>query len=65
MPALVAKVLVQEGDMVRARQTLVVLQAMKMEHLVQAAADGKVKRIRYREGDSVPEGATLVELESD
>ena len=63
MPALVAKILVQEGDRISARQTLVVLQAMKMEHLVQAPAGGIVKRVRYREGDSVPEGAILVELE--
>lgn len=65
MPALVAKVLVAAGDRVSARQTLVVLQAMKMEHLVQAPTAGIVKQVRYRGGDSVPEGAILVELEGD
>ncbi len=63
MPSVVARVLVAAGDAVGARQTLVVLTAMKMEHLIQAPAAGTVRRVCFREGESVPEGAVLIELE--
>src|SRR6185295_9815173 len=40
MPGLVLKVLVKAGDRVRAHQTLVVIEAMKMEHSIEAPHDG-------------------------
>ena len=51
------------GDQVRARQTLVVLEAMKMEHLIQSPTAGVVRRVRCAEGATVAEGAVLVEVE--
>ena len=62
MPGSIVQVLVEEGDRVRARQPLVVLDAMKMEHVIEAPADAVVKRVECREGDTVAEGDLLVEL---
>jgi biotin carboxyl carrier protein len=63
MPGLVLKVLVRPGDTVRAHQTLIVLEAMKMEHNIEAPYDGTVKTVNCVEGGRVAEGVVLVELE--
>jgi 3-methylcrotonyl-CoA carboxylase alpha subunit len=63
MPGRVVKVAVREGESVREHQTLVVLEAMKIEHTVAAARDGVVRAIHHREGDTVDAGALLVELD--
>ena len=63
MPGTVVKVLVQEGDEVDEGQLLLVLEAMKMEQSVVAPHAGVVRSLPYGEGDLVPGGAVLVELE--
>src|SRR6058998_1423070 len=63
MPGLVLKVLVRTGEKVRAHQTLIVLEAMKMEHNIDAPYDGTVKKVNCAEGGRVAEGAVLIELE--
>ena len=63
MPGTVIKVLVAAGDQVRAREPLVVLEAMKMETPLTAPYDAKVLRVHVEEGDSVQGGAVLIELE--
>ena len=65
MPGLVLKVLVRAGEKVRTHQTLIVLEAMKMEHNIDAPYDGTVKRVNCAEGGRVAEGAVLIELEQD
>jgi 3-methylcrotonyl-CoA carboxylase alpha subunit len=65
MPGLVLKVLVKLGERVRAHQPLVVLEAMKMEHSIEAPHDGVVKAVHCREGGRVKEGDLLVELEAE
>ena len=65
MPGLVLKVLVRAGEKVRAHQTLIVLEAMKMEHNIEAPYDGTVKKVNCAEGGRVAEGAVLIELEQD
>jgi biotin carboxyl carrier protein len=62
-PGTVVRVLAHEGARVSARQTLLVLEAMKMETPLLAPYDATVARIRVREGDRVAGGAVLVELE--
>ena len=62
MPATVLRILVQPGDSVRARQTLIVLEAMKMEHLIQATAAGVVQQVHCAVGSTVAEGAVLIEV---
>jgi len=63
MPGLVLRVQVKEGDRVRTHQTLVVIEAMKMEHAIEAPHDGIVKKVHCAEGGRVTEGQLLVELE--
>ena len=63
MPGTVVKVLVSEGDEVEEGQTLLVLEAMKMEQSVAAPHAGTVRALPYAEGARVPGGAVLAELE--
>ncbi|MFL5982267.1 MAG: acetyl/propionyl/methylcrotonyl-CoA carboxylase subunit alpha [Gaiellaceae bacterium] len=63
MPGTVIRVLVGEGDAVRARQPLVVLEAMKMETPLTSPYDATVRAVHVAEGDRVAGGAVLVELE--
>jgi 3-methylcrotonyl-CoA carboxylase alpha subunit len=63
MPGLVLRVLVKEGERVHVHQTLVVIEAMKMEHAIEAPHDGIVKKVHCVEGGRVTEGQMLVELE--
>jgi 3-methylcrotonyl-CoA carboxylase alpha subunit len=63
MPGRVVKLLVGSGDHVTANQTLLVLEAMKIEHLVTAPRDAIVEAVRCKEGDQVALGAELIELE--
>ena len=64
MPGIVLAVLVAPGEAVQARQALVVLEAMKMEHPVVSPFDGTVSAVRVAAGDRVAGGTVLVDLES-
>ena len=63
MNGAVVAVLVEAGQEVSAGQTLVIMEAMKMEHTISAPCDGKVSSIFYSNGDMVSEGADLIEIE--
>jgi acetyl/propionyl-CoA carboxylase alpha subunit len=63
MPGTVIRLLVAAGDSVRARQPLVVLEAMKMETPLSSPYDAVVRAVHVAEGDRVAGGAILVELE--
>lgn len=63
MPGKVFKVMAKVGDSVKQGQTLLILEAMKMEHPIKADKDGKVKKILFNEGDLVQGGMALAELE--
>jgi biotin carboxyl carrier protein len=63
MPGRVARVLVKPGDEVKARQGLVVVEAMKMENELRAARDGRVRDVSVSEGQSVDAGAVLLVVE--
>lgn len=60
MPGLVVRVLVEPGDAVSAGQGIVVLEAMKMENELKAAAAGVVERMEVSGGQVVEKGAVLV-----
>jgi len=62
MPATVVKVLVAPGQTVRRGETLVVLEAMKMELPIRAPGDAVVRAVNCREGELVQPDRTLVEL---
>ncbi|OFW43660.1 MAG: hypothetical protein A3J29_14350 [Acidobacteria bacterium RIFCSPLOWO2_12_FULL_67_14b] len=63
MPGKIVRVLVKAGDEVKARQGLVVVEAMKMENELRAARDGRVRDVAVAEGQSVEAGAVLVIVE--
>jgi len=63
MPALVVNVLVSVGDSVAEGQSLVVLEAMKMENELKADFAGKIKDIRVAKGKAVEKGELLLVLE--
>jgi biotin carboxyl carrier protein len=63
MPGKIVRVLVKAGDMVKARQGLVVVEAMKMENELRAARDGRVREVQVSEGQSVDAGAVLLVVE--
>ncbi len=63
MPGKVVKVLVSPGDEVKARQGLVVVEAMKMENELRSPKDGRVREVAVTEGMSVVAGRLLVVVE--
>lgn len=65
MPGKVIEVRVQAGDRVRAGDTLLVLEAMKMENPMRASEDGTVVEVRVAEGDQVEAGALLLVVEPE
>jgi 3-methylcrotonyl-CoA carboxylase alpha subunit len=60
MPGKVIQVAVKPGDQVKRGATLMVLEAMKMEHSIAAPMDGKIDRVFFKAGDLVEEGAELL-----
>jgi biotin carboxyl carrier protein len=62
MPGQVLRVLVAAGDTVRKDQTLVVLEAMKMQYEIAAPRDGVVSEVNATAGAQVPGGVALVTL---
>ena len=64
MAGQVLKLEVAKGGKVSAGQSLLVLEAMKMEHLIEAPADGTLAKWHVQEGDAVQEGAPLYRLKA-
>lgn len=62
MPGLIVGIQAQVGDTVGKGDTLLVLEAMKMENVLKATGDGTVKMIRVNKGDRVEKGQVLVEF---
>jgi len=65
MPGKIIAIHASAGDRVRRGQLLLVMEAMKMEHSIVAPHDGAVEQVRYRVGDQVEEGVTLVSLRGE
>ena len=63
MPGIVVSVAVQEGDSVEKGDSVVVLEAMKMENEIRATSAGTVTRVEVAPGDTVEAGAVLVEID--
>jgi len=62
MPATVIKIHVKAGDAVKKGDTILVLEAMKMELPIRAPGDARIAAVCCREGELVPADTTLVEL---
>jgi len=65
MPGKVVSFLTQVGDRVLRGQALAVMEAMKMEHTLNAPHDGVVQELLYAVGDQVAEGGELLRLVRD
>jgi len=62
MPGVVLKILVSEGQQVSAGDALLILEAMKMEQTIRAAADGVVESVKVQIGQVVSPGDVLVQV---
>ncbi len=62
MPGTVISVNVKPGDKVKTGDTLLVIEAMKMEHAIKAPRDTSIKKILNSAGEQVKEGRVLIEL---
>ena len=60
LPGVVLEIKVKVGDAVKKGDTIMVLEAMKMENNIQASSDGTVSKISVEKGASVLEGAELI-----
>ncbi len=65
MPGLVLHVLVKPGDKVTNGQTVIKMEAMKMENEIKSSIDGKVKEVLVKPQDNVAEGDILISFESE
>ena len=65
MPGKISAVHVRAGDHVQIGQVLMVLEAMKMEHAMNATRDGVIERVCYSEGDQVAEGDELLVIDGE
>ncbi|MGM9844028.1 MAG: biotin/lipoyl-containing protein [Muribaculaceae bacterium] len=63
LPGTVLSVQVKEGDSVKAADTVIMLEAMKMENAIHAGRDGVVKTINVKQGDSVLQDDVLLVIE--
>ena len=63
LPGVILDVKVNVGDTVKRGQTILILEAMKMENNINADRDGKITAINVKQGESVLEGTDLVVIE--
>ncbi|MFA7412542.1 MAG: biotin/lipoyl-containing protein, partial [Tissierellaceae bacterium] len=63
IPGLISKIFVKQGEEVKEKQLVAVIEAMKMETQVTAAAGGIVQTIAVKEGQNVEAGELLIRLE--
>ena len=63
MPCKISSVSVKAGDTVKKGQTLVILEAMKMEHVIKSPKSGVIKKVYFAEGELVGENKALVSFE--
>jgi biotin carboxyl carrier protein len=65
MPAVVVRILVSPGDMVKQGDKVIVVSSMKMETTLTAPSDGTVKAVNVAEGDKVMPGQILIDIDRD
>ena len=63
LPGVILDIKVKEGDVVKKGQTVIILEAMKMENSINADRDGKITAIKVSKGESVLEVTDLVIIE--
>lgn len=63
MPGLILEIPVKEGQQVKAGETIIILEAMKMENIIKAPADVTIKNIKASKGKPVEKNELLIEFE--
>ena len=63
MPGKILNINVKKGSSVKAGETLLILEAMKMEHTIKATSDGQVIELYVKTGDQVESGSDLMKIE--
>lgn len=63
MPGMVLRILVKAGDTIKKGDSLLVLEAMKMENVIKASGDAVVKKILATEKSAVDKGQVLIDFE--
>lgn len=62
MPGLIIQMKVKDGDVVKAGDTLLILEAMKMENIIKAPGDAIVKSVKVNMGQGVEKNQVLIEF---
>ena len=65
MPGKIVKIIAKVGDKVEKGQTLLILEAMKMENEIKSGTTGIVKAIHVKEGDALDNGILMMEVEAE
>lgn len=65
MPGKILEVMVKTGDVVKAGDTLLILEAMKMQNAILASTKGIIKKVLIKEGDTTSKSDLLIELEKE
>lgn len=63
MPGKVVKIIKKVGDPVTKGETVLILEAMKMENEIKSGADGMIKMVNVKEGQALESGFLMVEIE--
>lgn len=62
MPGLILNLFIEEGQSVKKGESLLVLEAMKMENVIKASEDGIIKKVNVKPGDAVEKNQILLEF---
>ena len=63
MPGKVVKLMFKEGDKISKGETVLILEAMKMENEIKSGAEGIIKSVNVKEGQALEAGFLMVEIE--
>ncbi len=63
MPGLIVSIQVQVGDIIKKGDSLLILEAMKMENVLKATGEGKIKNIKVNSRQNVEKNQVLIEFE--
>lgn len=64
MPGLILEIHVKEGQDVKEDDSLLILEAMKMENVIKSPRDGIIKSVAVKQGETVDKNALIIEFES-
>jgi biotin carboxyl carrier protein len=62
MPGLIIDLKVKNGDTVKAGDTMLILEAMKMENIIKSPGEGVIKTVKIKKGESVEKNQVLIEF---